>query len=128
MIYLSSPYTHPTKAVQNERFDAVCKAASYFMKRGCHILSPIAHTHPIARYGLPTDWEFWAAYDTACLKQCKVMWVLMLYGWEKSVGVTAEIGIAKDLGMPIWYVKVCADGYTVHVGNDQQEAGRFFHE
>jgi len=70
------------------------------------MLSPIAFSHPVAKYGLPTDWAYWADYDSWCLEVCDELWVLMLIGWEDSVGVTAEIELATQLGMPIRYIKV----------------------
>jgi hypothetical protein len=127
MIYLGSTYTHDDPAVQEWRFQAVCKAAAHFLKQGFHILSPIAHAHPIAQYGLPTDWGFWAEYDEACIKTCEVMWILMLDGWEISRGVNAEIQIAKSLSIPIKYVQIInpdSDQPEYHVRNTPYDYGR----
>lgn len=109
MKYLASPYTHDNSNVRSLRYDWACKAASHFMLQGTHILSPIAFSHPVAKYGLPTDWAYWAEYDAWCLEVCDELWILMLVGWETSVGVTAEIKIAKKLGMPIRYIHVIGD-------------------
>jgi nucleoside 2-deoxyribosyltransferase len=69
---------------------------------GVMVFSPIAHTHPIAMHGeLPTSFEFYAAYDEMMISRCDAVVILMLDGWRESVGVTAEIEIAKRLGKPI---------------------------
>lgn len=86
------------------RFDAVCRAAAVLMGRGLHVYSPIAHTHPIAiRGSLPTTWEYWAGYDRVMIAACTEVMVLTIDGWRTSRGVTAEIGIAAALGVPVTY-------------------------
>ncbi|MCP4640624.1 MAG: DUF1937 family protein [bacterium] len=103
--YLACPYTDENPAVSKRRFREVNKAAATMMARGEHVLSPISHTHPIAMAGeLPKDWQFWQGYDTALLKCCGLLKVLCLDGWQESVGVQAEIEIAKGLGLPIYYI------------------------
>jgi hypothetical protein len=106
-IYLGSPYSDSDPNVREQRFDAVCKAAAVLMQRGHLILSPICHSHPIAKHGLPTDWVFWKKYDSAILKRCDELWVLMLPGWESSKGLQAEIKIAREMGMPVEFVEPC---------------------
>jgi len=101
MIYLASPYSDPDPGIEQHRFDAVCQAAAALMQRGMLVFSPIAHSHPIARFGLPKDWAFWHRYDRAFLAQCDELWVLMLPGWNRSVGVRAEMRIAMEMGKPV---------------------------
>jgi len=106
LVYLATPYTHPDKEVQQARFEAVNKAASKLMLKGLKIFSPISHTHPIAAAGeMPTGWEFWRDFDFAYLSHCYKIIVLKLEGWEQSVGVTAEIAMAKELGLEIEYME-----------------------
>jgi len=54
---------------------------------------------------MPTNWEFWKAYDTAFLKWADEVYIFMQDGWKDSIGVTAEIKIAKQLGKPIIYIE-----------------------
>jgi hypothetical protein len=70
MIYLASPYSDADPAVEQARFDTVCRAAAAIMRQGLLVFSPIAHSHPIARFGLPKDWGFWQRYDSAFLARC----------------------------------------------------------
>ena len=104
MIYLASPYSNPDPTIQHQRFEAVCQASAILMQRGFFIFSPICYSHPIAQFGLPTDWAFWEKYDKKFLSMCDEMWVLMLDGWKTSKGVNSEITIARKLGKPVKYI------------------------
>ena len=106
LIYLASTYTHPDLAVQEQRFEAVCEAGAKLMSLGVMIYAPIAHSHPMTKYGVPGHWEFWAAYDKLVISKCAEVWILMLEGWTKSVGITAEIKLTKELGVPIRYIEL----------------------
>lgn len=104
LVYLASPYSHPTPAVREARFRAVCQCAAEMMRRGMHVFSPIAHAHPIAAHGLPGDWEFWQTYDRLMLSRCDELAVLCLPGWRESIGVREEIQIASELGLSARFI------------------------
>jgi len=105
LIYLATPYSHSDWVVQVKRFNAVNWVAAQLMRQGLHIFSPISHTHPIALAGgLRGDRAFWQAYDKAILAACKKVIVLKQPGWEVSTGVSAEIQLAKDMGIPVEYM------------------------
>ena len=104
MIYLASPYTHVDGAVRESRFDAACLATSTLMRAGLSVYSPIVHSHPLVRYGLPIEWEFWQAHDCEHLRRCDSVIVLTLDGWKASRGVQAEIELAIDFDLPIRYM------------------------
>lgn len=106
LIYLATPYSDPDPAVREQRFVIVNRVAAVLMRNGLHIFSPISHTHPIALAGeLPKGWEFWQGYDRAILDACVKVLVLMQSGWQESVGVTAEILLAEEMGLPIEYIE-----------------------
>ncbi len=104
MIYLASPYTHANPIIREQRFRAACRATAALIKAGAVVFSPIAHSHALAEHGLPTDWRFWERFDRAYLARCDQLVVLMLEGWKASVGVQAEIAIARELGKPVSYL------------------------
>ena len=108
MIYLASPYSDDNPAVRGYRFLEVCRAAAKMMREGQHVFSPIAHSHPIAQFGLPGDWLYWEAFDRWFIERCEKVVVLMLPGWKESRGVRAEIRIAEELGKPVEYLEVPA--------------------
>ena len=84
---------------------AANKAAGLLMRRGLFVFSPISHTHPIAlACDLPRGFEYWGSYDRAMLARCGKMVVLKIDGWQDSVGVQAEIEIARALGITIEYM------------------------
>jgi hypothetical protein len=104
LIYLAAPYSHADPAVRQERFERINAAASYLMRRGLRIFSPISHTHPIALAGgLPLGWDFWEGYDTEILSVCRAIVVLMLPGWDTSKGVHGEAQIAARLELTTRY-------------------------
>ena len=105
MIYLASPYSHPDPAIRKLRFRAACKAAAALIRAGATVYSPIVHSHPLEAYGLPTDWKFWERIDREHLARCDDVVVLKLAGWDRSIGVQAEIAIARERHMPIRFAE-----------------------
>lgn len=106
LIYLASPYSHPDPAMRVARFESACRATSRLMKTGMLVFSPIAQSHSVAIHGgTPVDWAFWEAYDTAVLAGCGKLLVLKLDGWDRSVGVGAEINIMLRAGKPVEYIE-----------------------
>ncbi len=104
MIYLASPYSHPDPLVREARFDAACHATAEMLRAGHAVFSAIVHSHPLVRFGLPSDWKFWEQIDREHLKRCDEVVVLMLDGWRESRGVQAELRFAAELGKPVRYV------------------------
>lgn len=105
LIYLASPYSHPNADIRQERFDKVCFVAANLMREGHHVFSPIAHTHPIALQGdLPKGFDFWEEFDRKMIGACGALWVVMMDGWRESKGVSAEIKIAEEMGIPVKYI------------------------
>jgi hypothetical protein len=104
MIYIASPYSHGSSAVMDLRADVAAHFAMDRFSRGHHIYSPIASWHHIAmEYRMESDFTAWRALNFAILRHAKELWVLKITGWETSVGVAAEIALAKTLGIPVRY-------------------------
>ncbi len=75
------------------------------MREGRHVYSPIAHTHPIAIMGgLPLGWDYWEPFDRKMIAACDELWVLQIDGWDRSLGIAAEVQIATELGKTIRYI------------------------
>lgn len=108
MIYLAVPYSHPDSTVRQQRFDAACRVAAALIRQGRTVFSPVSHGHPICCHGVPSDWEAWKWLDRRFLETCNEVVVVMLDGWQKSVGVRAEIAIARWLEKPITFLRVNA--------------------
>ena len=104
-IYIASPYTHPDKHVRTQRYEQVRDYTAECLKNGEIVYSPINDNHPIAIANeMPTNWEFWARVDKAFIAVCSKVRVYQMDGWDKSVGVSAEVEYAKSIGKEIEYV------------------------
>jgi hypothetical protein len=109
LTYLACPYSHPDKKVRRRRFVLVTQAAAWWMKAHprSNVFSPLTHSHPLHEIaGMDGSWQFWKRIDTQYLRLCSRMVVLTLDGWKESVGVQAEIKIAKRLNIPITYLTI----------------------
>jgi hypothetical protein len=106
MIYLASPYSHADPSVREARYQAACRTTAALLKAGLVVFSPIVHSHPLVAFDLPTGWDFWELIDRAYLARCDEVVVLMLDGWQQSVGVREEIRIARELGKPVRFLDV----------------------
>lgn len=105
LIYLASPYTHPDPAMLYLRYSAAMAARASLINQGHLVYSPIVENHEIQkRYKLPGEFAYWQRYNEAMIKACHSFAVLQLEGWKESVGVTAELEIARRLEKPIYYI------------------------
>jgi len=112
MIYLASPYSHPDADVREHRYRQVVWHLANLILEGEIVYCPIAHSHDVAQ--MITDriqhqadvfsFEFWRATDEAMMACCSEIRVLCLPGWEKSVGVAAEIEYMLQHNKPVEYV------------------------
>ena len=98
IIYLASPYSDPSPAVRQRRYEQVCEATAAMLRAGYMVYSPIVHSHPLTEYGLPTEWAYWERLDTRMIAACDALWVLTLDGWSDSKGVMSEMRIAQQMG------------------------------
>ena len=105
VIYVANPYTG-TPQERNQRHREVRSYTAHLIELGETAISPIVHCHTLSElHNLPKDFAFWQNYCLNLLAVCGSMHVLMLDGWEESVGVQAEIERAMEMEMDI----MCAD-------------------
>jgi len=113
MIYVASPYNGDSKELTFINYHNVATFCAELIATGEVAISPVAYGHNLLTLAeIPSDWEFWKKFCTDILSRCEKMIVLTLDGWEKSSGVTAEIQIAKKLGIPIIYARNFQDYKT----------------
>lgn len=106
LIFISSPYSHSDKNVVEYRYEQILEICSKLMMENKFVFSPIAHGHEmVKKHDVPSDWEYWQNYCRLCISKCDMVYVIMLEGWESSSGVQGEIAIAKELNVPIEYIK-----------------------
>lgn len=102
--YLASPYTHKDASVRKARAEAATEAAVRLLHQGIFVFAPIPYNEPWEKHNLPGDWAFWCEFDKSFVERCDGgLIVLMIDGWDRSTGVTAEIEFARSLGKPIYY-------------------------
>lgn len=105
MIYLAGPYAHPDPLIMEERFEWLTAYAAQLMAKNILVYSPITHNHPIViRYSLPRNWEWWERFNIPILMKCSCMHILMLEGWDKSTGVTAERKFCNVIRLPVYFI------------------------
>lgn len=106
-MYLASPYTAPDEAVRTARYGAACLVTAQLLREGHLVFSPIAHSHPLAAYGLPVEFDFWQRHCLSFLAGWATeLCVLTLSGWQESRGVAAEIRFAREHGLPVSLVNL----------------------
>ena len=106
-VYLASPYSHAEAEVRVKRFEAVAIATAYLMAQYKFVVySPIVHSHTVAQYlDTELDHDCWLTQDRSHIITCAAMWVYKLKGWDKSFGVSWEIGLCNGLGIPVQYLE-----------------------
>jgi len=118
LTYLACPYTFKhdnpkvVHAVRAWRADQATRATAWLIKNyQWNVLSPITHSHPLHETGqCDGDWKFWEKIDREFIQCSTRIVVLMIDGWKTSVGVQAEIGIAKKSGLIVEYLVPLGDG------------------
>ena len=103
-IYLASPYSgHPFS--QHVRYEYTKYVVFQMIEEKLAVYSPIVHFHDLAHsYEMPKDAIFWDLINGAFVQQCSELWVLMLDGWEESLGIKLERDYADNLGKPTRFV------------------------
>jgi len=106
MIYLASPYSHENPLVMERRFEEAQAYCAARMSLGEIVFSPIVYGHQFAAiYDRPTDAKFWEDFNHSILIACIECRVLKLDGWDKSVGVEAELAYATSHGIRVTYAE-----------------------
>lgn len=109
-VYLASPYSlndTADDAARNQRFEQITRCCYTLMNTGVSVYSPITHHHVVQSVGeaIKGDINYWLRMDFGILKHANGMYVLMLEGWEKSVGVSREIEYARDtIKIPVIFI------------------------
>ena len=106
-VYIASPFSHKYKRVMKEREQEINRViAELTYKYGYSFFGPITQSAPLERIipALGGSFSQWKNIDLTWVKACEELWVVMLDGWDISIGVTEEISYAQELGKPIRYI------------------------
>jgi Domain of unknown function (DUF1937) len=111
--YLACPYSSDNPAEKVWRYEQATLAAAWLTaEQGLTVFSPITHSHSMHTVGYcGGDWEFWKKVDWDYLAVSKEVIVLLIEGWDKSVGIAAELKLARDAGMGVRYLVTVGNHY-----------------
>lgn len=111
LIYLCSPYSHPSEDIRHERFESAIYATGYLMNNEFHVYSPITSCHPVAMVcNLPREFSYWEEFDKRMITCCDELFILQIEGWNESVGMKAEFKFAREINKPVYLMIPSEDG------------------
>lgn len=102
LIYVGQPYSSNNPVEQYERLYLGAEYINRHLQNDANEVyySPICHCYTIKHtHDLSGTWEFWRNHDMSMLSLCDEMHALVLPGWAKSIGLTAELDfcVANDI-------------------------------
>ncbi len=100
LVYIASPYAHPSQKVREARLEAVRHVCGTMVNKGKIVMPPLVYLGELAYRGVHPP-QGWYAFDLQLLARCDELLVLQLPGWEDSRGVMVEIAGAQTKGMPV---------------------------
>ena len=111
-VYLANPYSPLNKEAADaeltnhrRRLMEAWVGGMLIKLYGVNPILPIALSAAMSElHHFDTGFQQWVDNDYDLIRRCDEVWVLMTHGWKESVGVTAEIKYAKELGMPVKYI------------------------
>lgn len=103
--YLATPYSQYRDGLE-AAFALAAKAAAVLVRAGVPVFSPIAHTHPVARFGNmdPLDHSIWLPADEPLMRAAHGLIVLTADGWQDSYGIGFEIEMFNSMNRPVHYM------------------------
>lgn len=103
--YCATPYSKYPGGMYAAYVDA-CKASAWCLKNGVRVFCPIAHSHPIAKYGEidPVSHEIWLDADAPLMRAANGIIVVQMPTWRESYGVTHEIKVFAEANKPMCYL------------------------
>lgn len=99
--YLASPFTHPENEVQEKRHRAIAWVAHWLHRQKRFVYSPIVHNIPLGDLGVGHSWDHWQHFDLSMVSRCDRLIVTQFSGWDRSIGVKAEMEAARSWGLPV---------------------------
>ncbi len=103
LVYVACAFQQDDPKIRKERIESVACFCADQMRKGIVVFCPLVHNYGILKYGLPIGWDYWEKFNKVLLARCDKLFVLKLKGWEKSIGLQAEIATARELKIPIEY-------------------------
>ena len=103
--YVTSPYSHAEKWIQQKRFLQAAVATGWLIQNGVIAYSPIAHSHPINEAcHMEMTAEDWYKFDLHFIDRACGIVVICMRGFEESTGIDIECRHAQGQDKPL----ICA--------------------
>lgn len=103
LYYLASPYTHRFKKVEKQRLIEISAIAGLMLLKKIHAIYPISGSANISNeVDLGGAFEYWEELDLLYIKKSDGVIVADMDGWDRSVGVLAEIAYAQSIKKPVY--------------------------
>lgn len=104
--YVGTPYSK-FPAGLDAAFEMACEQTALLAEHEIPVYSPIAHSHPIAKYCKvsPTDHDFWVKFDAPMVALATGLIVIMADGWRQSRGLGHEIDAFIAARQPVVWMK-----------------------
>lgn len=104
--YLATPYSKYPDGIE-AAFEEACRATAWLTQHGVGVFCPIAHTHPVAKFGNidPLDHEVWLPADRPLMDGACGIIVCMMPSWRESYGIRHEIEVFETAGKPVEYMQ-----------------------
>ena len=102
LVYLAAPYTEVTGDKDLYMKGIMAVAGEWMISHpDHHVVTPLIGHYMLHVPGVGTDWGFWERYSIDLLRRCDAILVVR-QNWHRSVGVEAEMQIAKELNLAIF--------------------------
>lgn len=105
-VYIAIPYT----GMEKSSYKQCVVAVSHLIKNNPDVMffSPIINSHPLTKYGLGGDWEYWKKIDLEWLSLCDTLLVIIpqegVGRCKKSVGLREEFYFAEQNKLHLLFV------------------------
>ncbi len=116
LAYVASPYSHPDADVREHRYNEAMRATAWLLRTDPNLIafSPIVYCHPMARrHALPTDAQYWKAFNEGIMTLSDRIYFLRLPGWEDSIGFKMEHDWAMDQQKPHLFIDLHAGDFVL---------------
>lgn len=104
--YVATPYSKYPLGLEVAFRDA-CRETALLIAAKIPAFSPIAHSHPIAKYsGMDAlDHSIWLPADKPMMDAACGIVVVMMDGWGDSVGIEHEVAAFAKAGKPVVFME-----------------------
>lgn len=97
LVYISGPYSAATEWGVEQNIRRAEALALRAWAAGAAVICPHLNT---SHFGGALPDETWLNGDLEILRRCDA--VLLVSGWQQSVGVLGELRLARELELPVW--------------------------